>query len=198
MSAQTPVAAEPAAKPGRRSLQERIEASVVGRVVISLFVIVTLITLVTANLPASDLQGKLLSVDHWYLYGAGLDQNWGVFAPDPRRQTVDVSADVTFADGSHATWHPPTREPVFGGYIDYRWLKWEENAASIANSQLWQPIAVYAARKLATNGRRPVAVSVRNHYKDLYVPGEPTPPVTVHDNTLYTTRITPRMLEQGS
>jgi hypothetical protein len=167
---------------------------VAGRIAISIFLIVTLITLLTANLPASYLQGKLLSADHWYLYGTGLDQGWGVFAPDPRRQTVGISAVVTFADGSQATWRPKRRDPVVGAYIDYRWIKWEEFAASIANSNLWQPVAVFAARRLATPTRRPVSVTLRNHSKDLYAPGEPVPPQTVHDQTLTTVRITPAML----
>src|SRR5213592_968446 len=98
---------------GLSSLQERVERTTVGRIVISAFLVLTLITLVTANLPPSRLQDLLLSAEHPYLYGIALDQDWGVFAPDPRRETIDFTARVTFADGSQAIWKVPRRNPVF-------------------------------------------------------------------------------------
>jgi hypothetical protein len=55
-----------------------------------------------------------LRADHPYLYGLDLEQNWGVFAPDPRQETVDVLARVSFADGSQQTWQIPRRDPVVG------------------------------------------------------------------------------------
>ena len=115
--------------------------------VISLFVLATLVTILTANLPPSRLQVDLLKADHPYLYGADLEQNWGVFAPDPRQQTVDVLALVTFADGSTETWQVPRRNPVVGEYIDYRWLKWTEWVVSPAYPELAKPTALYAARR---------------------------------------------------
>jgi hypothetical protein len=74
----------------RRSLQERFESTPLGRIVISIFLLVTFVALLTANLPESRLQELLLKADHPYVYGLGLDQAWGVFAPDPRSQTINV------------------------------------------------------------------------------------------------------------
>jgi len=181
------------------SFQERVEHSRIGRVLISLFVVVTLITVLTANLPASRLQSLLLKADHPYLNAADLQQNWGVFAPDPRSQTVDVLARVTFADGSQETWQIPARDPVVGEYIDYRWRKWEEWVASGSSAFLYQPGAIYAARRLATSERRPVQVALIDRSHQITVPGQ-TPFATNRptEHTLYTTKITPAMLQGAS
>jgi hypothetical protein len=184
---------------GWRSLQDRFERTVLGRVLISVFVLVTLVTLVTANLPPSRLQDLLLNADHPYLYGVALDQSWAVFAPEPRRETIKVTAQVTFADGSQATWSVPTRNPVVGEYTDYRWLKWAEYVISPAYSQLSQPIAVYVARTLASPTRRPQKVSLTNTWHAIEPPDSISDRPFVHHQTFYTTRITEAMLRgEGS
>ena len=175
-------------------MRERFERGRVGRVLISAFAVVMILTILTANLPASRLQTLLFKADHPYLNAVYMAQNWGVFAPDPRQQTVDVSARVTFADGSHEIWRFPARNPVVGEYIDYRWRKWEEWVVSPAYAFLDHPGAVYAARQLATPERRPVRVSLLNRSESIIPPGQslfPTPP---QNHIFYTTRITRAML----
>jgi len=179
----------------RRSLQERFERTPLGRIVISIFLLVTLVTLVTANLPDSRLQEVLLKRNHYYLYGVALDQAWGVFAPDPRRQTIDVSADVRFADGSHATWHVPRRDPVIGEYTDYRWLQWAEYGSSQVHQELWKPVALYVARQYASPTRRPVEVALSNRWHDLAPPGQIPDHPFVHEQTYFRLPITDSMLE---
>jgi hypothetical protein len=176
------------------SFQERFERSPGGRILISLFVVVTVLTVLTANLPASRLQSLLMKADHPYLNAFDLSQNWGVFAPDPRQQTVDVFAQVTFADGSQETWHIPARNAVVGEYIDYRWRKWEEWAASGGYAFLYRPGAIYAARRLATPERRPVSVTLVDRSHTITPPGQPSTPTPPVEHTLYTTRITEAML----
>lgn len=183
---------------GGLSLQERFERSRTGRILISLFVIVTLVTVVTANLPASRLQEVLLKPDHPYLYGVGLDQTWGVFAPDPRQVTVDLRAQVMFADGSQETWQVPRRNNVVGEYLDYRWLKWAEWTVQPAYSNLYRPAAIYAARRLATRGRRPVRVSLIDRSHPISPPGQIPDVEPVGDRTFYTTPITEAMLRGTS
>jgi hypothetical protein len=174
---------------GWRSIQARFEETVVGRIVISAFLIVTLLAVLTANLPASRLQTLLLDAGHYYIYGTGLDESWGVFSPDPRRETVHVTATVTYADGSKATWVVRRRDPVLGAYVDYRWLKWAEYAVSPGDRQLWHPFAVFAARRLATPTHRPTRVAISNRWYDLQPPGVGQPRF-VQQQTFYTTRIT--------
>ncbi len=179
-------------------MQERFERSRAGRVLISLFVLLMLVTILTANLPASYLQDRLLKVDHPYLYAVDMEQNWGVFAPDPRQQTVDVLGRVTFADGSHETWRVPRRNPVVGEYIDYRWLKWTEWVVSPAYPELQKPAAIYIARHLAKPGRRPVRVALIDRSHGIVAAGQPSVPAPPGDHTFYTTRITEAMLRGGS
>ncbi len=181
---------------GQGSFQERFERTGLGRFLISVFLLVTLVTLLTANLPASRLQGLLLDADHPYLYGVALDQSWEVFAPDPRRETIEVRARVTFADGSEATWRVRRRNPVVGSYVDYRWLKWAEYVISPAYPELWRPIALYVARQLDSPTRRPTEVTLTNHWYDLEPPGEISPHPFLRDRTIYRTRITEEMLKR--
>jgi hypothetical protein len=182
------------ANTGWGSLQERFERTLIGRVLISIFLVVTLITLVAANLPPSRLQDLLVSADHPYLYGVALDQDWALFAP-PRLETIEVTAIVTYADGSRATWRVPRRNPVVGSYTDYRWLKWAEYVIQPAFPELSKPIALYAARRLATPSRRPTRVSLTNRWYELDPPGQIPDHPFVHEKTFYTTRITEAMLK---
>jgi hypothetical protein len=182
-------------KVGWRSLQERFERTVLGRVLISIFLLVTLVTLVTANLPASRLQDVLLKADRPYLYGVALDQSWEVFAPEPRRETIDVSARVRFADGSEETWRIDRRNPVVGSYVDYRWLKWAEYVVSPAYPELSRPIALYIARKFDSPTRRPTEVTLSNHWYALEPPGQISPHPFQHARIIYRTRITEEMLK---
>ena len=144
------------------SLQERFERTRAGRAIISVFILATLVTLLTANLPGVAPPARAPAGGSPYLYGLGLDQQWGVFAPDPRQETVDVFARVTFADGSLGTWRVPTRGPVVGEYVDYRWLKWDEYVVQPGTVDLWKPVALYVARQYATPRAPPGAVNLTN------------------------------------
>jgi hypothetical protein len=182
---------------GRRGIQQRFEESPGGRIVISVFVTVTLLAVLTANLPVSRLQDLLLTAGHRFIYGAGLDQNWGVFSPDPRRETIHVTATVSFADGSQATWQIHRRDPVIGSYIDYRWLKWAEFVVEPQYQEfLGHPFAVFVARRLATPSHRPVRVVLSNRWYALQPPGSGEPRL-VRERTLYTTQITEAELRGG-
>jgi hypothetical protein len=183
---------------GWGSLQDRFERTTLGRVLISAFLIVTLVTILTANLPASRLQDLLLRADHPYLYGVALDQNWGVFSPDPRRETIDISARVTFADGSHVTWHVPRRNAVIGEYSDYRWLKWPEYVVQPAYETLWRPAALYVARKYATSTHRPIRVELMNRWYELQPPGRAKTQPLISHRTFYTTQVTEQDLRGKS
>jgi hypothetical protein len=118
-----------------------------------------------------------------------------VFAPDPRSQTINVTADVRFTDGSHATWHVPRRDPVIGEYTDYRWLKWAEYVVSPAHTELWKPIAVYVARQYATPSRRPTEVSLTNRWHDIAPPGQIPDQLFQHEQRFYTLQVTDQMLK---
>lgn len=174
---------------GWRSLQARLEESTAGRIVVSIFIVVTLLAVLTANLPVSRLQDVLVGAGHEYIYGTGLDQTWGVFSPDPRRQVIHVTADVTFADGKQKTWEIHHRNNVVGAYVDYRWLKWQEFVVSPGyEDELAKPFAIWVARRFATPSERPVRVVVTNHYYALSQPGIAEPRFD-QTQTVYTANI---------
>ena len=115
-----------------------------------------------------------LGVDR-VLDDVGLSQRWGVFAPDPASRRIDLSARVTFADGSHAVWRPP-HHGAGGATLDYHWEMWTAQAVRDENSALWAPAAQWIARHGGWRGRRVVRVTMERGWTDIPGPGVNRPP----------------------
>ena len=152
-------------------MQERLESSAVGRAAISVFAVATVVALAFWNLPDSEIKRKALKVVRPYVTALGLEQNWGVFAPDPRRETVELFARVEYADGSERTLKVPRGDPFIGEYWDYRWRKWYEWARSDDYQHLWDPAARWFARVAADEGGTPVRVTLVRRWRQLLPPG---------------------------
>ena len=119
-----------------------------GRVAISVFIVVTLLAIGVTNLPESYLRREASKATKPYLEALGVDQNWRIFAPDPRQTSLQVEARVRYADGSVAFWRPPRGGDLVGAYWDYRWAKWIENVTQDANRRiLWRPAAELVAAR---------------------------------------------------
>jgi hypothetical protein len=73
-------------------VQQRLESSRAGRAAISVFILVTIASVVVWNLPSSALKEEALRVTGPYVRATGLNQNWGVFSPNPRGQTGSPGA----------------------------------------------------------------------------------------------------------
>ncbi len=152
-------------------MQERLESSAAGRVLISVFLVVTVLAVAFWNLPPSELKRQGLRPLAPYVRATGLDQNWGVFAPNPRQQTLEMVARVQYADGTQGTWRLPSGNALFGAYWDYRWRKWMEWASNDAYPQLRDPAAQFVLREERGAGRRPVQVELFRRTADLPAPG---------------------------
>jgi len=141
---------------------ERLESSGAGRALISLFTLVTLVAVVATNLPGSSYLNKTLSKHTQpYLNAIGLDQNWGVFAPDPRRESIELEARITYPDGATETWRPPERDAVIGTYSDYRWRKlWENVIGDGGNGALSVQLALWVARERRKRREAPRSVTL--------------------------------------
>ena len=161
------------ARPRVERLQERLEGSAPGRALISFFVLVTLGALAVTNLPDSAVKAGVLAPAGPYLAATGLDQNWGVFAPDSRRTVLILIARVRYDDGSTAEWRLPEGGPVVGAYWDYRWRKWAENLMTIGGdaARLQRPAAVWIARDMRRSRKRPVLVTLAARSSALPPPG---------------------------
>ncbi len=150
---------------GRLALQQRLEASRVGRWLISAFLAFTLTAIVVSNLPAGSVKGVASEVTGPYANATGLDQWWAMFAPYPRTQILYLEARVQHADGRVSIWRTPADDPFLGGYRDYHWRKFVEHAVPRGDNpdgwpQLWRPLALYVARQEQGDGSPPVKVTL--------------------------------------
>jgi hypothetical protein len=175
----------------KAGVQERLETSVAGRVAISVFLVVTLASLIVWNMPQSEIQRQALRVVRPYVTALSLEQNWGVFAPDPRRQSLDFFARVRFADGSEEEVRMPTGGAVVGAYWDYHWWKWVESVTNDQRDGLWRPAAIWFARRARTETRRPVEVTLVRRWRDLFPPGRGPSRGEWMEAEYYTLTITP-------
>jgi hypothetical protein len=172
-------------------VQQRLESSTAGRISISVFLVFTVFSLVVWNLPTSEIKRKSLKVVRPYITLTSLDQNWGVFSPDPRRISIDIVARVRYADGGGETLHIPRGNDVYGGYWDYRWWKWAEWIRQDAQDQLWKPAALWFARKAAASGRQPIEVVLVRRWYDLLPPGPGPSRGPWQEHAFYTLKVTP-------
>jgi predicted DCC family thiol-disulfide oxidoreductase YuxK len=155
-----------------RGWQQRFEESPYGRGVLSTLIVVSLIAIVAINLPGSDLRRQLLRPGQPYLNALGIDQNWSLFAPNPRRVVLDVSATVAYDDGRTAQWTFPHDGALVGTYRDYRWRKWAENLISPLNAApLWRPAALWVASHETRVGHAVTSVALVERYANLEPPG---------------------------
>lgn len=154
-----------------------MEPAVVTRRLGSLVLLVVLVGVVAWNLPASALRARLLGPLHPVVELLGLEQNWSVFAPNPRRLTLGLYALIEHADGSVERWELPThREPLLSPYRTYRWQKWMEHARADDTSQLWAPTARWLARTHDDPDNPVVRVRLIRRWYDTPPPGTPDQP----------------------
>lgn len=150
-------------------MQARIEASALGRGLISVGVTITVLAVLVLNMPDSQLRSQLMAVAGPYVRATGLDQDWGVFAP-PRTVSVLVEARIEDADGTTDVVTLPGRTGL-GAYADYRWGKFEERLRLDANDRLWEPFARFVADRARAEGRSPVRVSLVRRWARTLPPG---------------------------
>jgi hypothetical protein len=151
----------------------RLESSDLGRVVLSAFIVVVLISLIAFAAPDSAPQRTVLRSATPLLAATGLGQGWGMFAPDPRHELLRMEADVHNADGSVYHFELPFEGP-FAAASDYRWRKWLE-WAFLDEAPIIQSTALYAAHRSAAAGHKPVSVTVVRSLARLHPPGEDGP-----------------------
>jgi hypothetical protein len=144
-------------QPGPPSLSERVERSAVGRVLISAAIVLVLLAQVATHLPPGSavhrsVQGRANAAVRL----VASEQQWGVFAPDPRTTSLRIEARVTFEDGSTAVWTLPEGARVGANLRYYRWRKWLERVRSDDFEALWEPTARWIASE-HDDGPSPVA-----------------------------------------
>jgi hypothetical protein len=154
----------------RPDLAERVEASRAGRVVISVLIVLGLLGIIVTNLPNSYLKSQVLPKTQPYINAVGLDQNWGVFAPDPRREVLGLDVRMTYRDLDAENWRPPVRGDLIGTYSDYRWQKFMEN--SLNEKKLWRPLTDWVVRTQRKRQELPITIALIKKHYDLRPPGK--------------------------
>lgn len=154
----------PGGDPEELSDRERFERGRVGQTLITYLLLVVLAAMVVQNLPASVVRRDLQTLDNG-LHDVGVDQDWTVFAPDPRPVSIRVDARLTYPDGSTERWRIPHSGALVGAYRDYRWQKWQERVDGDEFKGLWEPTARWLVASRTRNGRHPVLVVFSRHAK---------------------------------
>jgi hypothetical protein len=152
--------------------QERFEGTRAGRYIITAFILVTLVSIAVTILPRSaGIHKKLVPATQPYLNAIGMDQNWGVFAPDPRREVLELRARLGYVNGQTRTWRPPESDPFIGATHEYRWRKLVEFVTSENYKFTWKPMAAFISRQSKLGGRRPVSVLLERRTREILPPG---------------------------
>jgi hypothetical protein len=151
MRVTTAAPAHPARRPGD---DERPRA----RALLSGLILFALAAMAVDALPESAVRRALLPAVEPFLDLTGLHQNWNLFAPEPRRATLELKARLTYADGTTLVWRPPRGNQVIGVYRGFRWRKWVERIVSPTARARWPEVARWLARGHPRDGRWPVRV----------------------------------------
>lgn len=151
------------------------ERSRIGRLVLSIGIMLLLVAEIGVHLPAGPLARAVTPASSRALQLAASEQTWEVFAPNPRGVSLRLDAQVTFADGSTSQWDMPDGPVVGTNLRFYRWRKWLESARADAEWLLWEPTARWVAT-LYADGASPVTkVELIRYFHD-NVPVDPQPP----------------------
>jgi hypothetical protein len=150
---------------------ERFETSRAGQLVLSVLMLVVMGSLVLWNLPAGRPHDRARTAIGPIVQAVGLEQDWALFAPEPRSFGVGVLATVTHRDGRVEVWEPPHNGLVLSPYRTYRWQKYVERLRADDNAGLWEPTARWVARQA---GDDVVKVVLTRTFRDVAVPGDGT------------------------
>jgi hypothetical protein len=141
-----------------------------GRAVLSVFLVFTLAAVISSVMPESTLKDGLGTVALPFLVVTGLDQRWGVFAPNPRQ-------DTSFG---------------LSEYWNYRWLKYGERMWTLRTASDERAIfARWIVDKDRAAGGVPVRVILLRHARDSKPPGPGPDYGPWRDVTFYSSPVTP-------
>lgn len=150
----------------------QIESSGAGRALVSVMVAVIVAAMIVSGFATPHLQRRAGAVLGPVLRATGLAQDWDMFAPDPARRTLYVSARASYSDRSEVAWRPPEGGRAFGAYRSYRWRKLATALQDDAHREtLWPSVARWLGETHGREGRQPVAVTFFRHWAPTPAPG---------------------------
>lgn len=166
---------------------ERFESSIGGRLLLTVLMAVLAIAVLVWNLPAGKPRDALRPAAAHVLLPIGLDQDWALFAPDPRAFSVGVYARISYSDGRERIRVPPHNGHLLAPYRTYRWQKYVERLRADDYSNLWEPTARWIASGAGPGVTKVVLVRT---FRDAVVPGSGQARVTRGEFAFYTLDLT--------
>lgn len=126
--------------------------NVYRKLFISAFIILNFLFMFRVHLPTGTAFFKALykPIDPIISF-LGLKQSWSMFAPDPSRLNVYLTATVDFEDGTHETYvFPRSSELSLKDRYTYgdRFRVLSENVRNDRNSFMWKDAARFAMRNI--------------------------------------------------
>ena len=162
---------------------ERFESSTAGRVLLTLAMAVLAVAVLLWNLPAGRPRDAVRPLAAHVLLPIGLDQDWALFAPEPRAFSVGVFARITYADGTQRLRVPPHNGHLLAPYRNYRWQKYVERLRADDFSALWAPTARWIAEDAGPHVSK---VELVRTFHDVVTPGTTDPHQPLGQFTFYT------------
>lgn len=136
-----------------------------GRVAVGVVVAVVSFSIVAPNMATSAVRDRLDML--WEpAVSAGLVQDWAVFSPNPRSQSIDVRARLEYGDGTIDFWDVPEFDPGIGAFREYRWNKWQERIRLDDRNEYWLSTAEWIAGRSERDGAGPVRVTLIRRWID--------------------------------
>jgi hypothetical protein len=163
---------------------ERLEQnpSVQGALTVVMAVVVA--ALVLWNLPPGKPRAATRPTSGTLVQGLALEQDWALFAPDPRSYSVGVYATITHRDGRVEKWVPPHNGLLLSPYRNYRWQKYVERLRGDDYGNLWEPTARWLARE--HGGSDVTKVVLTRTFQEAKVPGTNGPRAALGRFDFYT------------
>lgn len=147
------------------------DQSRLSRLLLSIFLLVSLVATFSSVMPNSLIKDGLLTVTRPYLFATGLDQHWGLFAPNPRLDTSYVFARVDHTDGTVGIQGIPTGAGP-SEYWNYRWRNYGEQLWTAADADPERrAFAPWVVDRDRAAGRQPVRVTLLRRTASNLPPG---------------------------
>jgi hypothetical protein len=92
-----------------------------------------------------------------YLVWTRLLQQWNLFVPAPRKHALKYRVDITFQDGTHATWRRPypPNWAFFERHLAYHFQRWDLATTRLEQPGVLWPDLVAFIERLYHNDRNP-------------------------------------------
>lgn len=135
------------------------------------FLLMTVVSLVTWNLPFPAPRERLRPVVAPLVYALGLQQDWRVFSPDPDPRSLFLRVRFLFRDGSVEVFSPPHHGPWLGTLHEYHWRKWSRRIADDETGDLREAAVRHFALRYADDPRGLESVVLVQRWAEVPVPG---------------------------